>query len=116
MEDCKILELVSENDEKDIKKKIKNGFNNTIKWCKENKEIIAISIPVIIFGIKTFDKNLNLRRAARLRDSSIYDRSMGMYLESTKPLTTAQKLDIDAMHKAGMSYSEIAQKLHIKWK
>lgn len=86
------------------------------EWSIDNKELIAVAVPVVIFGIKTLDKNLSIAREAKLKDCSIYDHSMGMYLVSKKPLTTAQKLDIDAMHKAGKSYREIGKELNIKWK
>ncbi len=100
----------------EIREKAKNGIREAWNWCLDNKNLIAAGIPLVIFGVRKIDKHLEISRGERLRNSCIYDRSMGMYLESKKPLTTAQKLDIDQLHKNGMSYSEIAKKLHIKWK
>lgn len=96
--------------------KVKEGATATVEWCNENKEIIAVAVPVILLGIKKIDKHLDVSREAKLKECSIYDHSMGMYLVSKKPLTTAQKLDIDALHKAGMSYREIGKELGIKWR
>lgn len=96
-----------EEKEKSVKEKVKKACNKAkevtttgIEWCVENKEFLAIAVPVIILGIKKVDKHLDIIKESRLKDCSIYDHSMGMYLVSKKPLTTAQKLDIDAMHKA----------------
>lgn len=105
-----------QNKMKKAVKKAKEVGQAGLEWTVENKELIALSIPVILFGIKKVDKHLDIAKQTKLKECSIYDHSMGMYLVSKKPLTTAQKLDIDAMHKAGMSYAEIGKKLKIDWK
>lgn len=72
----------------------------------------AVGIAGFIAGflavvIRKSDKYMDIYRANRLRESTIYDRSLGMYWETKRPLTTNQRLIIESRHKAGESYGSI---------
>lgn len=94
------------------------------KWLnlKDRAEDVIETIATFIFehpeealGIAGFlavvirksDKYMDIYRANRLRESTIYDRSLGMYWETKHPLTTNQRLIIESRHKAGESYGQI---------
>lgn len=96
-----------------IKKKAQAIFYTAVSWAIEHPaEAAAIATTASVIITKA-DKLANIRRGERLRNSMIYDRSLGMYWETKKPLTANQRLLIEARHKAGESYGQILSDMKV---
>ena len=76
-------------------------------WVMNNPREAAAIAGLILYACKKTDKYIDIYRETRLRNSMIYDRSLGMYWETKKPLTANQRLTIESRHKAGESYGAI---------
>jgi hypothetical protein len=86
-------------------------FDSASEWVGENSDTLIAVIPplvgAIVFGAKRVAKYHDAKSAERLRNRTIYDRSLGMYWETRRPLTSNQKLIIEERHRAGESYGKI---------
>ena len=98
----------------DAKTKVKFAVKDTIDWCVENKEIVIASAPVVAVGAKGLTKlvgniarNRNIKAEEEIKKLYVYDRRNGMYLKLRKPLTTAQKSEIDRRKRDGESLTQI---------
>lgn len=107
-------------DERDIreqfekaKKKFMKGVATTLNWVVDHPYEASTIAGLAVFGIRKVDKYIDISREAKLRNSMIYDRSLGMYWETKKPLTTNQRLTIEARHKAGEPYGQILRDMKV---
>lgn len=96
-----------------IKKKAQAIFYTVVGWTIEHPAEAAGIATAASVVITKADKLANIRRGERLRNSMIYDRSLGMYWETKKPLTANQRLLIEARHKAGESYGQILSDMKV---
>lgn|GEM_PF-1377900 len=96
-----------------IKKKAQAIFYTVVNWTIEHPAEAAAIATTASVVITKADKLANIRRGERLRNSMIYDRSLGMYWETKKPLTANQRLLIEARHKAGESYGQILSDMKV---
>lgn len=96
-----------------VKQKVKSAFFSVLSFVVENPQAAVAIGGVTVAGIKVVGKQLDIRRENRLRNSMIYDRSLGMYWETKKPLTANQRLTIEARHKNGESYGAILNDMRI---
>ena len=97
--------------------RIRETFFAVVEFAAENPQA-AMAIggtltSISVITIKTIGKQLDIRRENRLRNSMIYDRSLGMYWETKKPLTTNQRLTIESRHNAGESYGAILNDMKV---
>ena len=97
----------------EAKQKVKSAFFSVLSFVVENPQAAVAIGGVVAAGIKITGKQLDIRRENRLRNSMIYDRSLGMYWETKKPLTANQRLTIEARHKNGESYGAILNDMRI---
>lgn len=92
-----------------IKEKCSNGLN----WCVQNKEL---AIPAIL-GATTVVKGVTkitskamynhaVNKEIAFKERTIYDHSLGRYVELKKPLTNAQALTVEERKAQG-------EKLHV---
>ena len=96
-----IDDFKKEEKRRERKERFNKKVNITANWIRNNKETLAIVIPVVgvsIKGtakiIKGISKNVALSQEKQLKEKFIYDRSLGKYLELKKPLTNAQMKSI----------------------
>lgn len=82
-----------------FKTKAKDKFDRARNWCNEHRqEAITIGIVCVSTGFKIYKeakKSHDLKVEKELKDSYIYDRSMGHYWKCRKKPTTAQYLEIE---------------------
>ena len=95
------------------KAKAKRLFYSVLDFAVEHPVEFGSAVSLAMFGIRRIDKAVDIRRAEKLRNSMIYDRSMGMYWETKRPLTANQRLAIEARHKAGEPYGRILSDMKV---
>lgn len=91
----------------ELKKNIRVNFYRLVDWVSYHPQEAAAIGVALRFAWGKADKYLDIYRETKLRDSMIYDRSLGMYWETKRPLTANQRLIIESRHKAGESYGSI---------
>lgn len=106
--------------ENDIRDKIeefkdtaKEVVYRTVDWIMYHPEETAAFIAGLMFAWRKIDKYVDIRREVKLRNSMIYDRSLGMYWQTKRPLTANQRLQIESRHKAGEPYGKILSEMKI---
>ena len=92
----------------------KRKFDNTVKWCEENKELALAMIPVGLMVVKgvgnaarSIDRKIDMKREQDLQDLYIYDHSLGMYHKLRRPLKPSEKIEIDRRRANGDSKIQI---------
>lgn len=95
------------------KRKAQAIFYTLFNWAMDHPAEAAGIATAASIIIGKADRLANIRRGERLRNSMIYDRSLGMYWETKKPLTANQRLLIEARHKAGESYGQILSDMKV---
>ena len=92
----------------------KRKFDNTVKWCEENKELALAMVPVGLVLIKgigntvhSIDRKIDLKHEQELQDLYVYDHSLGMYLKLRRPLKPSEKIEIDRRRANGESKIQI---------
>lgn len=92
----------------------KRKFDNTVKWCEENKELALAMIPVGLMVVKgvgnaarSIDRKIDMKREQDLQDLYIYDHSLGMYHKLRRPLKPSEKIEIDHRRANGESKIQI---------
>lgn len=95
------------------KQKAKDWAEPKLQWCREHKEILMTFGPVVIGGVfelaKAGIKAKDHREARELEEEklrSVYDRSAGMYLETTRELTNDDYRELQRRKREGMTTGE----------
>lgn len=103
-----------------VKWKARRKFDDTVKWCEENKELAIAMIPVGIVAIKTIgntirsvDRKIDLKKEQDLQDLYIYDHSLGMYHKLRRPLKPSEKIEIDRRRQNGESKIQILSSMRL---
>ena len=96
------------------KRKMKEALNNAAEWIVYHKEAIAIAVPITIGCIKGGTKiiggiarHIDLVKEKDLKERFIYDRSLGVYFELKKPLSSSQMKSILERRDNGEKLSSI---------
>lgn len=97
----------------DFKDKLVDTALTVVSWGLQHPQELVIILGGVRFAWGKIDKYVDLRRDIKLRNSTIYDRSLGMYWQTKKPLTTNQRLQIESRHKAGEPYGKILSDMKI---
>lgn len=111
-------------DERSTKEKVKDwkdrqvqNLKNGLKWVKENPEF---GIPVVLVTVKGATKIVSGATRAytenkliRFRQRTIYDRSMGRYIELRRPLTDTEALIIEERRQNGERLMPILQSMKL---
>ena len=94
-----------------FKYSIKEKCRRTVDYLKDNKEVLLVVIPVVagaVAGtIKLATKVANNHKVETIKRKYIYDPSGGFYWPTRRPLTGAEKLELDERHRNGESYGQI---------
>lgn len=110
----KVIDLRTKEQKRlDCKEAIKRKANNAWEWIKSNKESIILITPIVCTVIggttkvasKIIQKH-NLDKEIRFKQCTIYDHSLGRYIELCRPLTAEQALTIEERRAQG-------EKLHV---
>lgn len=102
------------------KKKFKEKCAKTLIFVKENYDVLIIVIPaataitggLLKLGQKIF-RNIAITRDKRIKDTRIYDRSLGKYLELKRPLNNNDFKQILARKENGEKLSYILMDLKL---
>lgn len=126
MEVVKMSETININDFKKEQKRrerkewFNKKVNETAQWVGNNKEALAIIIPVVGVGIKGIAKiikgvsrNAALKQERYLKENFIYDRSLGRHLELKKPLSNEQMKSILERKENGERLASILQNMNL---
>lgn len=89
-------------------------------WIRNNPETVGIAMTVgtaVIGGAVKIGKGAirhrNLRKEQFNKERYIYDRSLGMYLRTKRPLRNKDYLTINARRKNGEKLSDILADMHV---
>lgn len=105
-------------DDRDWKQKLKDKWEDGKRKTKEAAEKLwenrEVAIPVAIAAltavssmIKGHNRRKELEEAEIRRERAFYDRSLGVYWETRRPLTTNEMLEVEERKKAGESIGAI---------
>lgn len=98
----------------DFKAKAKGKFNDVVQWIKENKDVICLVGPIVCTVVggttrvisKTIQRH-TLDKEIDFKQRTIYDRSLGRYVELKRALTPDQALIIEERRSQGEKLSMI---------
>ena len=101
-------------------RKAKDKIIDGVRWVKDNPEtagiLATVGTAVIGGGIK-LTKNLvrthNLHKEQFNKERYIYDRSLGMYLRTKRPLRNKDYITINNRRKNGEKLSQILEDMRI---
>ena len=103
-----------------FKRKVKEKVHNTIVWIDNNKEYLVIIVPAVasvVGGIvkigKSISKNIALEQEKKMKDTRIYDRSLGKYIELKRPLNNKDMQIILERKDSGEKLSSILMDLDL---
>lgn len=98
---------------KAVTRKLSQGWD----WVKENKELVAITLPVAstaIFGsVKLIGRAVNNHKAEVIKNQYIYDPRLGIYWPTKRALSGAEKLEYSRRYKEGEVGGEILRQMKI---
>ena len=104
----------------ELKSKAKKGATNVANWAKNNPELVGVALTAgtaVVGGAVKVCKGLvrthNLHREQYNKERYIYDRSLGMYLHTKRPLRTQDFATINARRAKGERLSDILVSMRI---
>lgn len=87
-------------------------------WCREHKEVLMVVVPAVIGAAgevgKAVIKAKDHREERELEERklcSVYDRSAGMYLDTTRELTNEDYIKIQSLKREGKTTGEALYEL-----
>ena len=105
--DCRTTKQKIEDARATVKQKLKEGW----AWVKDNKDILIIAIPavggIVVGTTKVIGKAVNNHKAERIKNTYVYDPSLGFYWPMKRALTGAEKLEFERRRNNGESTGEI---------
>lgn len=104
----------------EFKAKAKNRMNDVTNWARNNPELVGVALTAgtaVVGGAVKICKSLvrthNLHKEQYNKERYIYDRSLGMYLHTKRPLRTQDFAMINARRKNGEKLSDILVSMRI---
>lgn len=104
----------------EIKYDIKCGFEKTVHWAEDNKELALAMIPVVLYAgkevskaISSIDRKIDLKKEQELQELSVYDHSLGMYHKLRRPMTPEEKIELSIRVKNGESKVEVLKDMRL---
>lgn len=92
---------------------VKVRYEKAKRWCMDNKEVSLAMATAVIGGIGELGKEIirsHDRKLAReleeAKRKSVYDRSAGMYLDTTRELTNRDYRKLQAKKRDGLTTGE----------
>lgn len=99
----------------ELKYRVKDKAKKMVDWSKEHKEELLIFGPPVIAGSiaigKSIAKNHRIAMENKRRELDIYDPQNGQHLFLKKPLTNAEKIELDERRRCGESVTEALWKM-----
>lgn len=99
------------------KQRVKEKFNNAIRWMSDNKEIVVFVGPAILGSITGITRMLirqgRLRKEKNLKNLYCYDRSLGHYWKLKRELTNPEWVAIDKRKQNGERLGDILDELKV---
>lgn len=97
--------------------KIQRKWDDAMRWVSNNKEELAIVIPVVAGGLaagaKVVRKHTQLKKESDLKNLYCYDRSGGHYWKLRRELSTDEWIAIDKRKQNGERLSDILSDLKV---
>jgi hypothetical protein len=104
----------------EFKRKAVEKAKHAAQWVRENPELVGIATTVGAAAIggavkicKTIGRTNNLRKERYNKEWYIYDRSLGMYLHTRRPLRTKDFQTINARRQRGEKLADILANMNI---
>lgn len=100
----------------EMKRKAKKAAVDALNWAKENPELTALGaagIGAAAKGLKSLVRTYNLHRENYNKERWIYDRSLGIYLKTKRPLRNKDYVTINNRRRNGEKLSKILEDMHI---
>lgn len=82
----------------EIKRKVKEKAIKAKDFVVRNKETIIVAAPFVIAGLSEVNKAANRHERAKedkIRNSRIYDPSLGCWWDLKKPLSNTERLEME---------------------
>lgn len=102
----------------EIKYDMKQGFEKTVKWAEDNKELALALLPIGYIIVKdvgktisSIDRKVDLAREQRLQELSVYDHSLGMYHQLKRPMKPEEKIELSIRVKNGEPKVEVLRNM-----
>lgn len=112
-DDVTIVDFEKEVKRRERKQAIQKRWNEFTGFVRDNKDVLVLVVPsavAVVSGVtKITSKAIaahTLNKEIRFKECTIYDRSLGRYVQLRKPLTAAQALTIEERRANG-------EKLHL---
>jgi len=100
-----------------FKEKIKDWGHKAFNWCYENRETLAVVIPLGVAGVtatsKLVNKSINHHQIAVLKDKRCYDRSLGHYWELNRKLSNSEWLAVENRVKNGEQMGSVLSSMNV---
>ena len=101
-----------------MKLKIQHAWNAATEKVKgvaqeawNNKEVLMVVVPAVVGGLatvtKVVGKTVNNHQEQRIKDTQFYDRSLGHYLYTRRPLSQSELREVSKRKRSGETYTEI---------
>ena len=101
----------------ELKGKAKQGAVNAAYWARDNKEILAVVLPIAFGGLKIVSKiavnHSKTKGEKEVKELYCYDRSLGHYWRLKRDLSNKEWLDVDRRKRSGESLSEILSEMKV---
>lgn len=106
-----------EDEEPNLKDKIKFKFQDVKEWITNNKQLVIALVPVIAGCsttiIKVVGKRRNLNKQESIKNLYCYDRSLGHYWRLKRELTNKEWVEIDKRKNNGERLADILSELKV---
>lgn len=103
-----------------FKEEFKRKVKNTWEWCKQNPEMATLIISGAFGAVKgvtslgkSISRNVALHQEKIMRDTRIYDRSLGKYVELKRPLKQSDMNKILERRDQGEKLSNILMDMNL---
>lgn len=109
-----------EQKREDLKMVVKQKWDNFAGFIRDNKDVLILTVPAglaVIGGVtKVASKAINahtVNKEIDFKTRTVYDRSLGRYIELKRPLTTSQALEVEARKAAGEGLTSILDDMNM---
>ena len=99
----------------ELKTEAKNKWYRTCDWCRDNREVLIMTIPIAVGGaFELLAKEKSTKDEKYLKERYIYDRSNGHYYETRRKVKNREWVEIDARHAiSGEPIGDILQDMRL---
>lgn len=109
-----------EQKREDLKLAVQQKWDDFAYFVRKNKDVLVLAVPAgvaVVGGLtKVTTKAINAHVTAKeidFKTRTVYDRSLGRYIELKRPLTTNQALEVEARKAAGEGLTSILRDMNL---